>query len=507
MSTTMKGPNHALTQGAIGKTLFLFTLPVLFGNVLQSLNGSVNAIWIGHGLGEAALAAASNANTILFFLLGTVFGVGMAATILVGQSVGANNLEQAKRVIGTSLVFFVALSAVVTIAGLWLLEPMMVWMHTPAESQPLAIAYLRIIFLGIPFTYVLTFVGMALRGAGDARTPFIFLALNVILDIALNPLFIFGWGPVPKMGIAGSATATLIATSVTLFALLTYLYRTKHFLRIRRDEFHHLKIDRTILKSLVTKGLPMGLQMIVMSSSVIAMISLVNSFGAHYTAAYGACFQLWNYIQMPSLAVGMAASSMAAQNVGARLWDRVDKIALTGVGFNVLLTGSLVLLIYLFNRGALNLFLPGDGDAIAIAQHINAIVVWSFVLFGISFVLAGVVRSTGAVIPPLIILFVALWLVRIPFAYSLVGSWGADAIWWSFPLGSLTSMLLSAWYYRYGGWRNARMLSPPSAAPIASPIANPMPAVNIDDVASETLGLDDINVDSADNKTSSAAQA
>jgi putative MATE family efflux protein len=507
MSSTLKGPNHALTQGAIGKTLFLFTLPILGGNVLQSLNGSVNAIWIGHGLGEAALAAVSNANSIWFFLIGAVIGIGIAATILIGQSIGANNLLQAKRVVGTSLVFFLGISVVIAAIGLYFATTMVGLMHMPAESQPLAVAYLRIIFLGIPFVYLLTFVGMTLRGAGDARTPFLFLILNVVLDIALNPLLIFGWGPVPAMGIAGSATATLIATATTLIALIAYLYATRHFLRLRRDELHHLKIDRAILVSLFSKGLPMGLQMIVMSISMIAMIALVNGFGAHTTAAYGACFQLWNYIQMPSIAVGMAASSMAAQNVGARLWDRVNKIALTGVGFNLLLTGSLVTLIYLFNRGALNLFLPDDGAAIAVAQHINAIVIWSFVLFGVSFVLAGIVRATGAVIPPLIILIVALWFVRIPFAYALVGTWGADAIWWSFPLGSLTSMTLSVLYYRFGNWRNARMLAAPSAAPVASPIANPMPAVNVEDIASETLGLDAINAGSADSKTSSAARA
>ncbi|HEY8011569.1 MAG TPA: MATE family efflux transporter [Rudaea sp.] len=487
----MQRPSHALTEGAIGKTLFLFSLPILAGNVLQSLNGSVNAIWVGHGLGEAALAATSNANTILFFLIGAVFGVGMAGTILVGQSIGAKNLDQAKRVVGTSLVFFVVMSLGVAVFGFNSAGPLMAWMHMPAESLPFAVAYLRIIFLAIPFIYVLTFISMTLRGAGDVRTPFVFLAINVVLDIALNPLFIFGLGPVPAMGISGSATASLISTVTTLALLIAYLYRSKHFLRIQRTEMHYLRIDRAILTALVAKGLPMGLQMIVMSASMIAMISLVNSFGAHTTAAYGACFQLWNYIQMPSLAVGMAASSMAAQNVGAQRWDRVNRIALTGVGFNFLLTGTLVLLIYLFNRGALNLFLPATGGAIEIAQHINHVVVWSFVFFGISFVLAGVVRSTGAVIPPLIILFIALWLVRIPFAYSLVGSWGADAIWWSFPLGSLMSMTLSAAYYRWGGWRQARMLAPRATATVAS----------VDGSASK------ISVGIGDNKTSSAVQA
>jgi putative MATE family efflux protein len=307
---------------------------------------------------------------------------------------------------------------------------------------------------------VLAFISMILRGAGDTRTPFYFLALNVALDIVLNPLFIFGWGPVPRMGIAGAATATLFAQTISVVLAIVWLYRSRHPLRIQRGEGRYLRIDRAVLGALVGKGLPMGLQMVVMSLSMIAMIALVNSFGSHTTAAYGACFQLWNYIQMPAFAVGMAVSSMCAQNVGAGRWDRVGRIALIGVGYNLLMTGVMVCLVYVFDRPALGLFLPADGVAIGIAQHINAIAVWSFVFFGVSLVLGGVMRSTGAVIPPLVILFLALWVVRIPFAYALVGRLQADAIWWSFPVGSLTSMLLSIVYYRYGDWRSARMLAP-----------------------------------------------
>ena len=478
----MQRPNRSLTEGAIGKTLWLFSLPVLAGNVLQSLNGSVNAIWVGHGLGEAALAASSNANTILFFLIGTMFGMGMAANILVGQSIGAKNLDQAKRTVGTSLTFFVVLSLLFAVLGLAFSERMMAWMHMPPDALPLAVAYLRVIFLGIPFMYLLAFISMVLRGAGDARTPFLFLFLCVVLDITLNPLFIFGWGPVPRMGIAGSAMATLVAQVITVTAAITYLYRSKHFLCLHRGEGHYLRIDPVILRALFVKGIPMGLQMIVMSLSMVALIALVNRFGSQTTSAYAACFQLWNYIQMPGFAVGMAVSSMAAQNVGAGKWDRVHRVAMTGVAYNFLQTGVLVLLVYFFSRGAFGLFLPVDSPAIDIAQHINAIVVWSFMFFGVSFVLAGVVRATGAVVPPLVILFIALWLVRLPFAYTLVDRWQADAIWWSFPLGSLVSMSLSITYYRYGNWRSARMLQP------AAPAIPSVPAVAVAAVTEADTG-------------------
>src|SRR5471032_2640532 len=308
----------------------------LVRHVLQSLNGSVNAVWIGHYLGEAALTATANSNAILFFLIASVLGIGMASTILIGQSLGAKNMEQANRVVGTSFSFFVGMSVLVAVFGLALSGRLMTLMRTPPDALPLAVAYLRIIFLATPFQFAYIFLMMILRGAGDTKTPFKFQILSVGLDIALNPLFIFGWGPVPALGIAGSAVATLVAQSVSLTALLTYLYRTKHFLCLHKGEGHYLKPDRAILKSLVLKGIPMGLQMAVVALSMIAMISLVNRFGSQTSAAYGACLQLWNYVQMPALAVGMAVSSMAAQNIGARRLDRVQRIAVVGVLFNFL---------------------------------------------------------------------------------------------------------------------------------------------------------------------------
>ena len=120
-----------LTQGPIGRTLFVFALPILAGNVLQSLNGSVNAIWVGHFLGEQALTATANANNIMFFLIGAIFGVGMAATILVGQAIGAKDMAQAKRVIGTSATFFFCVSVAIALVGLPLSRHILVWMSTP----------------------------------------------------------------------------------------------------------------------------------------------------------------------------------------------------------------------------------------------------------------------------------------------------------------------------------------------------------------------------------------
>jgi putative MATE family efflux protein len=461
--------NSSLVEGSIPRALLVFSLPILLGNLLQSVNGSVNAVWVGKFLGEAAFAAAGNSNVVMFLLFGVLFGFSMASTIMVAQCVGANDIPEAKRVVGTAAVFFFGLSLVMSLIGLSLAAFVLSWLGTPTDALPLALAYMRIVFLALPFMSGLFFVMAVLRGAGDSRTPFIYLILAVALDILLNPLLIFGWGPIPRLGIAGSAAATLIAQAVSFAALVLHLYRVNHYLCIRRGELELFAVDWSLVRLLVIKGIPMGLQMFVVSTSMIALMSLVNRFGSEETAAFNAALQLWNYVQMPALAIGAAVSSMAAQNVGAGKWDRVGRVARTGVMFNFLSAGALVILIYVLNRSALGLFLPAGGAAIAIAAHLNVIVLWSFVFFGMSMVLYGVVRATGAVVPPLVMLAIALWGVRVPFAHLMFERWQADAIWWSFPLGSIASVLMALYYYRYGGWRKVRLgIASARPAPAAS---------------------------------------
>lgn len=446
-----------LTAGPIGKTLLAFALPTLGSSILQSLNGSINAVWIGQFLGERALAATTNANIIMFLLVAAVFGFGMASTILIGQNMGRRDIDAVRRVLGTSLGLF-ALISVLTVGVGWIVAPAILRvLATPAEVYPLALAYLRVIFVAMPAGFLSVLLTMALRGTGDSLTPLKFMALGSVVDVALNPLLIRGYGPIPALGIEGSALATLIANSVSFAALLAYIYAKDLPIRLRGAELRYILPDRALLKTIVVKGIPMGLQMLVVSTSALAMIGLVNRHGTTTTAAYGAANQLWTYVQMPAMAVGAAVSAMAAQNIGAGRWDRVDRITRAGLMMNLALTGGLVALLTLLDRHVLWLFLGQDAGAIGIATRINLIAGWSFILFGVSMVLSATVRANGAVVGPLLILAVAMGPVRFGLAYAFEPVIGADAIWWSFPAGSLASMLLTIAYYAHGGWRRGRI--------------------------------------------------
>jgi putative MATE family efflux protein len=306
-----------LTVGPVAKTLFLFALPSLGVNILQSINHSVNSVWIGQYLGEAAVAASANAGLVIFMMFSALFGFSMATTILIGQYMGRRDVESVRRVVGTAAGIFFVSGLVVAILG-WLYSgPLLRMMATPDNAYPLALAYLRVMFLSMPTAFVMVLLSSSLRGVGDSVTPLRNTILNVVLDIILNPVFILGFGPIPAMGIAGSALATLIAGLISVALLIQRIYAKDLTIRLRGAELAWLRPDLAFIKSIARMGLPLGLSMIIMSGSAIVMIGLVNREGVATTAAFGVMNQLWSYVQMPAVAVGAAVSAMTAQNIGA----------------------------------------------------------------------------------------------------------------------------------------------------------------------------------------------
>lgn len=445
-----------LTTGPVTKTLFLFALPSLGVNILQSINGSVNSVWIGRILGEEALAASANAGMIMFLMFSAMFGFSMATTILIGQNMGRRDIEAVRRVIGSAVGIFFIGGVITAVLG-WIFTPYLLrLLATPDTVYPLALSYLRIIFLGMPMSFIMILLSSSLRGTGDSVTPLWNTVLNVALDIVLNPIFILGWGPVPAMGIAGSAIATLIAGIISVILLLRQIYAKDLIIRLCGTELAYLRPVRAYAMPIFKIGMPMGLSMIIMSGAAVVMIGLVNRTGVDTTAAYGVMNQLWSYAQMPAVAVGSAVSAMAAQNIGADKWDRIGKIAWAGCGINVAMTAVLIGLITLFANPLLRLFLPEGSGAIPIAIHINHVIGWSYMLMGVSIVLTFLVRANGAVIAPLVILIISSVLVRFSIGFGLFSAYGADAIWWAFIGAGVTSFVLSVAYYYTPGWRKPR---------------------------------------------------
>ena len=461
---TATGKQRDLTQGSIAKTMLLFALPTLGSSALQSLNGSINAIWVGRFLGEEALAATANGNILMFILISFVFGFGMASTILIGQAMGRRDDTLVKRTMGTALGSIIPISVLVAAVG-WIFAPLLLdLLGTPPSAVELALSYLRMIFISMPVTLTFTLIMMALRGTGDSTTPLWFIAMSVAIDLVLTPTLILGLGPFPQWGIFGSAFATAVANTLALIGIISTMYLRGSVLALGKPELRFLRADKGILKSMFSKGLPMGIQMIVISSAALTMLSLINREGVQTTAAYSATQQLWTYVQMPAMALSAAASAMVAQNIGAGQWSRVSKITHWGLVFNLVLTGAVIVILTIFDNTVLSLFLGSDSPAVPIGRHIQLMATWGFLFFGIAQVFFGTMRANGYVIWPLIVMIISMYPVRLGFAFGFYSTLGADALWLSFPAGMVATAVMGAGLYLYGGWRKGKVFSSEEAA-------------------------------------------
>jgi putative MATE family efflux protein len=448
--------DRRLVEGRIAITLVRFAAPLLFTNLMISVSGTWTAIWVSHLLGPNALTAVVNANILIMLLTGIVLGVGSTAGIAVAQAIGAENLDDAKRVAANALVFALAAGVALAALGVFGAPWILAGMRLPPEAREPAIVFFRTASLWLPGVFALIFMMMMLRGTGDARTPFIFTLLAIAIGLVATPAFLVG---LPGLGIAGAGWSGVVANTAAAAGLVAYVYRKRLPLALGRRDLHHLKPNFTLLWMLIRRGTPVAVESIVVNGAYFVLLGMVNAHGPATAAAYSAAAQLWGYVQMPAVALATSMSAMAAMNIGAGRWDRIDPIALGGClvscGFTTVLTAS----VYALGDLPLAMFLPQGGEALAIARSINGIVLWGWIVLAVTLGLSAMVRANGAMVAPTIVFAITMWLLRVPFASLLQPVMGVDAIWWSFPVGSVSSALLAFAFYRWGSWRGGALMT------------------------------------------------
>jgi len=453
------------TSGPITPTLLRFALPLLATNFLHSLAGTWGAVWVGQVLGANALTAVATASVILYMMMGAAMGIGTAAGVAIGQSLGAGDGPAVKRVVGTALAFVMGFSLLVAAAG-WLLTPTLVgWIGTPGAAREFTITHLRWTCLSMPSIFTYLVMMMVMRGTGDSKTPFKFTLLWIGLSLLLGPLLITGSAGLPRLGIAGLGLGNLLANAITLGALVLFVYRERLPIALHGDDLRHLRPDPALLRLLVRRGLPMALETIVVQGSYFTLLGMVNGYGAATAAAYSGAAQLWVFVQMPSNALAASMSAMAAMNIGAGHWPRVEKIALRGCTMSLVIASLATAGVYALGDLPLRLFIPAGGEVLDKAWQINLIALWGWIALSASMGLFAIMRANGAMLAPMLIFGLTMWVFRVPFALLLRPVLGEAAIWWSFPFGSITAALLALAWYRWGGWRNRPLMLAGIAAP------------------------------------------
>ena len=430
----------------LSTTFLRFLAPLMLSNALQSLFGTVSNVFLGQMIGIDALAAVSAFFPVMFFLFAFVMGLSTGATVLIGQAFGAGEHGRIKLVVGTTLAIGLTLSTTVALVGGIFSRPLMIMLATPPDILDQASAYARIMLLTMPLGFVFLLMTAMIRGIGDTVTPLLALALSTAIGLVLTPMLIRGALGLPAAGITSPAWAAAIANALTLIVLTIYLLRKKHALAPDAALLRHLRLNGAVLGKILGIGLPSAIGMVVMAIAELVLLGLVNGFGSHATAAYGAVNQVMGYTQFTAMSISIAVSILGAQAIGAGDRARLDGIVRTGVAFNLVLTGGLVALIYLVPRAVLGIFIT-DGAVLDLAKGLLHIALWSSVPFGLATVFSGAMRAAGAALTPMLLSIFAIVAIELPAAVILSRSIGLEGVWAAYPIVFCAMFVLQMGYY------------------------------------------------------------
>ena len=431
----------------------LFLLPLMLSNILQSLSGTVNSIYIGQLLGVEALAAVSTFFPIMILLISFIVGLASGSTVLIGQAFGAKNIEKVKQVAGTTITSSFILGLVVALIGIFFTDELMRLLGAPENVLQQSVSYGRIVLIGMPGFFIFLIVTSVLRGVGDTVTPLISLILSIGVGLVVTPALILGWFGLPQIGVDAAAVAFIAGFMAVLVFLFFYLRARKSPLAPDEALLRDLRINVPLLGTILRLGIPAGVQMIVSSLAAIVVVGIVNRFGSNATAAYGAVNQVLSYIQVPAMSIAIATSIFGAQAIGAGQNDQLRRIVRTALVMNLVITGALVVVAYIFSQYLVALFITSP-EVMEITETLLHIVLWSTVLFGFASVFSGMMRASGDVFMPMVLSLGTILIVETPLAlYLSTTSLGLSGIWWAYATSFTTMLILQAGYYWFF-WKN-----------------------------------------------------
>lgn len=441
---------NPLSTRPLWQRFSLFLIPLMASNILQALSGTINSIYVGQLIGVEALAAIATFFPLMFFLMSFIIGLSAGSTVLIGQAWGAKNVDKVKQVAGTTLGAAIALGLLVAICGGVWAEQILVLLGAPDNILPLSVGYSRIALIGMPGFFVFLVVTSVLRGVGDTITPLLSLIMSLLVGLVVTPALILGWFGLPQIGVDAAAIA-MIAGFVSVLVFLFFYMRARN-MPLAPDRLllaAMLRPDFKLLGLILRLGVPAGLQMVIASSAGIVVVGLVNRFGSDATAAYGALGQVMSYVQFPAMSIGIAASIFAAQAIGARQNEQLGAIARTALTLNLIVTGGLILLAYLFSQHLVALFIT-DPAVVDLTESLLHVVLWSIVCFGWSMVFSGIMRASGTVYVPMMLSVACILLVELPGAIWLSQtSLGLTGIWVAYAASFTTMMVLQGCWYQF----------------------------------------------------------
>ena len=437
------------TQGPILRTLVTFAFPLFLSNLLQAVYHVVDMIVVGHVVGEAGLSGLSIGGDVLSFLMFVSMGFANASQVIISQYIGAGLRERLSRFIGTMASALFLAAVVISVVCLLARGQILDLLNTPAESWDQAMAYSTTCMFGLVFIYGYNIVSAIMRGLGDSKRPFMFIAIAAVLNLILDLIFVVGFG----WEAFGAALATVIAQAVSFLTALAYLY--KHRNRFDFDfSLQHFRIDGKELSILIKLGVPFAIRSAAVMFSKLFVNAWINSYGVTISAVTGVGYKVDTFANLMGTAINAAGSSIVGQNIGAGKYDRVRRLLGSALLINGIWFSLMMVIVFFFPNTVFGLFTSEQAVLLVCMQYIPV----SMVGFVCSALRSSMNAFTGGCGNykfnfAVAILDGIVGRIGLSLLFGLVFDMGYFGFWLGNSLAGVTPFVLGVIYYLSGWWK------------------------------------------------------
>lgn len=420
--------NRNLTQGPILKSMIIFALPLICGNLLQQLYNVVDTYVVGQYLGADAIAAVGSSYSIMTFITSIILGLCMGAGVLFSMLYGANKIKDMKNSFVVSFGFIGLLSLVIMCLSIVFTDDILVFMNIPNDIFRLTKDYLQVICFGIMFTYLYNYFACLLRSLGDSKTPLLFLGISTVLNIVLDIMFVLYISQTVK----SVAYATIISQCISAILMMIYTCKKK---KEYMPSIEHIYFDKNLFSKFISYSLLTSLQQSIMNFGIMLIQGLVNSFGVAVMAGFSTAVKIDSLAYMPVQDFGNAFSTFIAQNTGANQEGRVKQGLKVASIVSFIFSLLISVIVFIFAKDFMMIFLQShEIEAINVGIEYLRIEGACYIGIGMLFLWYGFYRGAGKPVISVILTIVSLG-TRVLLSYSLSGVLGPTIIWWSIPIG------------------------------------------------------------------------
>lgn len=446
----ISGKEHDYTTGSIDRSVVLLAIPMMLEMLMESVFAVVDIFWVS-GLGADAVAVVGLTEAVLTLLYAVAIGLSMAVTALVSRRIGEGDREAAAVVAGQTIWLGVAAAALTAVLGVVFADDILRLMGAGPEVVAIGTGYTRLMLGGSATILLLFLLNAVYRGAGNAAIAMRVLWLANALNIVLGPLFIYGVGPFPELGVTGAAVATNIGRGLGVLYALYFLVKGNGRIALR---FRHLRIDMRVMLGLLRVSAGGVLQFVIATSSYIVLMRIIAAYGSAAVAGYTIALRIMMFTFLPAWGLSNAAATLVGQNLGAKQPDRAERCVWVATQYNVIFLVSVALVGIVFAEGLVGIF-TADPEVLGYGAACLRIISYGYGFYAVGLIVIQAFNGAGDTSTPTWLNLLCFWVLQLPLAYGLAEwlAFGPRGVFYA-ALVSESMLAVAGWFlFRRGSWK------------------------------------------------------